>query len=73
MYIATSLFVFVLPQNRPRTNRKCLEEALYKRKLAILPCIVLLGGLPVNRNLQQVSTDIRNVPLLTTLEVSLFS
>jgi hypothetical protein len=54
MCIATSLlFVFVLPQNRPRKNRQCLEAALYKRKLAILPCIVLLGELPVNRNLQQ--------------------
>src|SRR6266478_3078724 len=42
MCIATSLlFVFVLPQNRPRKNRQCLEAALYKRKLAILPCIVL--------------------------------
>ena len=53
MCIATSLFVFVLPQNRPRTNRQYLEEALYKKKLAVLPRIVLLGELPVNRNRQQ--------------------
>src|SRR5713101_3923142 len=53
MCIATSLFVFVLPQNRPQTNRQCLEAALCARELSIPPRIVLLGELPVNRNLRQ--------------------
>src|SRR6266404_6339393 len=50
--IATSFFVFVLPLNRPRTNRQSFERHFVRGNTRFRR-IVLLGELPVNRNLRQ--------------------
>src|SRR6266404_5828841 len=52
MCIATPCLFWCYPRLGPQTNRQCLEAALYARELSILPCIVLLGEIPVNRNLR---------------------